>query len=149
MSKPQIHFLFFSRKNLSLRRKMFLISILSALVYLIQNGFSAPAWGGLSSAIPGEIRGYWELHRRFGRLPWQSLFQPAITLCRQGIPVSRITAEMLIKMRNLIMHSPSLKLIGLPFIWKIACSFYRDTKVLIEFQRDFLRPKDCRRLQVR
>ncbi|XP_044759064.1 glutathione hydrolase 1 proenzyme-like isoform X2 [Coccinella septempunctata] len=69
----------------------------------------SPAWGGLSSAVPGEICGYWELHKRFGRLPWASLFEPAISLCRQGIPVTKITGEMLIKMRTLIMNSPTLK----------------------------------------
>lgn len=72
----------------------------------------SPAWGGLASAVPGELCGYWELHKRFGKLPWSSLFEPAIRLCRDGIPVTKITGEMLIKMRTLIMNSPTLKLIG-------------------------------------
>ncbi|KAK9881213.1 hypothetical protein WA026_015330 [Henosepilachna vigintioctopunctata] len=69
----------------------------------------SPSWGGLSSAIPGEVYGYWELHQRFGKLPWKSLFDPVIKLCREGIPVTRITSEMLVKMRTHIMTSSSIK----------------------------------------
>ncbi|KAL3272436.1 hypothetical protein HHI36_013917 [Cryptolaemus montrouzieri] len=68
-----------------------------------------PAWGGLASAIPGEILGYWDLHRRFGKLPWSSLFEPAIKLCKEGIPLTTPTSEMLIKMRTSILASPTLK----------------------------------------
>ncbi|KAF0304776.1 Glutathione hydrolase 1 proenzyme [Amphibalanus amphitrite] len=44
--------------------------------------------GGRSIAVPGEVPGYWAVHQRYGRLPWRTLFQPAISLCRYGIPVS-------------------------------------------------------------
>ena len=44
--------------------------------------------GGLSIGVPGSVPGYWAAHQRFGRLPWRALFQPAISLCRYGVPVS-------------------------------------------------------------
>ena len=51
--------------------------------------------GGLASGIPGEIAGFWEAHKKAGRLPWKRLFKPSIELCRDGIPVSKVLAFIL------------------------------------------------------
>lgn len=44
--------------------------------------------GGLSVAVPTEIKGLWELHKTFGKLPWKSLLKPVIELCKSGSLVS-------------------------------------------------------------
>ncbi|XP_065159538.1 glutathione hydrolase 1 proenzyme-like [Atheta coriaria] len=49
---------------------------------------NASRTGGSAAAVPGLIRGFQELHKRFGVLPWKDLFQPTIKMCRSGLLVS-------------------------------------------------------------
>lgn len=52
--------------------------------------------GGLSVAVPGELRGYWRLYNRFGGgVPWKDLIQPTIDLCKNGIRVTSFLQNML------------------------------------------------------
>lgn len=44
--------------------------------------------GGRAVGVPGTVRMLEMAHREHGRLPWASLFQPAITLSEQGFKVS-------------------------------------------------------------
>lgn len=46
-------------------------------------------------AVPGELRGYGELHSRYGRLPWRRLVQPSIDMARHGFPVTLFLSTML------------------------------------------------------
>ncbi|KQT10282.1 gamma-glutamyltransferase [Ramlibacter sp. Leaf400] len=44
--------------------------------------------GGRSVGVPGTVRMLEMAHKQHGRLPWATLFQPAITLAEQGFRVS-------------------------------------------------------------
>ena len=44
--------------------------------------------GGRSVGVPGTLRVLELAHRQYGRLPWATLFQPAITLAENGFRVS-------------------------------------------------------------
>jgi gamma-glutamyltranspeptidase / glutathione hydrolase len=43
--------------------------------------------GPRSAGVPGAVAGMAEMHRRFGRLPWRDLVDPAIGLARDGVVV--------------------------------------------------------------
>lgn len=49
------------------------------------------ARGPLAFSIPGIVRGWEEIHRRYGRLPWRDLFSDAIEMA-EAHPLSRILA---------------------------------------------------------
>lgn len=44
--------------------------------------------GPLAIGVPGELKGYIEAHKKFGKLPWATLVQPTIDLCKKGFNIS-------------------------------------------------------------
>ena len=53
--------------------------------------------GPLAAGVPGSPRGLWELHRRFGSLPWHEVVAPAHDLASQGFEVSARLHRSLVK----------------------------------------------------
>lgn len=41
-----------------------------------------------ANTVPGVVSAWSELHRKFGKLDWQDLFQPAVRYARDGYPIS-------------------------------------------------------------
>ena len=57
--------------------------------------------------IPGTVALLWDAHQRFGRLPWDSTFQPAINLARDGFrPTPRLLRSISLAKRIGTGHSP-------------------------------------------
>ena len=51
-----------------------------------------PGMGPLGVSTPGAVMGWWDLHQKFGKLPWSQLFQPAIGYAEKGHPVAQVIA---------------------------------------------------------
>ncbi|XP_076020481.1 glutathione hydrolase 5 proenzyme [Genypterus blacodes] len=53
------------------------------------------ALGSKWIGVPGELRGYEAIHKQYGRLPWSKLFEPTITLAREGFPMPDFLGHLL------------------------------------------------------
>ena len=56
--------------------------------------------GALAVAVPGQVRGLWELHKAQGRLPWARLVEPAARLAREGFEVTPLLRKRLAASRG-------------------------------------------------
>jgi gamma-glutamyltranspeptidase/glutathione hydrolase len=68
-------------------------------LFLDENGKPLPRdaamHSGLSVGVPGVLAALKLVHDKYGKLPWAQLFQPAISLAREGFPISPRLAKML------------------------------------------------------
>ena len=63
----------------------------SANMYLDREGNVLPnksTFGGLAVGVPGSVAGLVAIHKKFGKLPWEALVQPAIELAKNGYIVT-------------------------------------------------------------
>lgn len=51
-----------------------------------------PGSGALSVSVPGCVDGWFEMHKKFGKLPMKDLLTPAVQYARNGFPVSEVIA---------------------------------------------------------
>ncbi len=63
------------------------------LDYFKRRGYThIPPHGPLPVTVPGCVDGWFELHKKFGKLPMEEILQPAITYAREGFPVTELIA---------------------------------------------------------
>ena len=63
------------------------------LNYFQENGYEkVPPYGPLPVTVPGCVDGWFELHRRFGKLKMKKVLAPAIRYARDGFPLSELVA---------------------------------------------------------
>jgi gamma-glutamyltranspeptidase/glutathione hydrolase len=56
-----------------------------------RNGL-VPAYGAIAVSVPGTVDAWWQLHQRYGKLPWKRLFDPAIEYATEGAPIAQTVA---------------------------------------------------------
>ena len=62
--------------------------------------------GAAAVAVPGTALGLWEVHRRFGSLPWAELAAPAVRLAREGFELTPSAGYLHRILDGLLRHSP-------------------------------------------
>jgi len=71
------------------------------------------AHGPLAPVVPGLVRAWETMHRRFGRLPWKDLFAEAIELA-EGHPISAVLAARIADSRKELAADPGCAALYLP-----------------------------------
>ncbi|KAL2321356.1 hypothetical protein Fmac_030325 [Flemingia macrophylla] len=87
---------------------------LAASQNMYQNNPTEKTLGALSMGVPGELAGLHAAWLKHGRLPWKTLFQPAIQLAVNGFAVSPTLGSYLAKDANKIMNDPGLRKLYAP-----------------------------------
>lgn len=70
--------------------------------------------GHLAVGTPGLIKGLAEVHRRYGKLPWKDLVQPAIDLAEKGFPVYKELEDAIKDRSKVLLTFPATKKIFFP-----------------------------------
>ncbi len=72
-------------------------------------GFRASVPGGKSVGIPGNMRLMEKAHRKWGKLPWAKLFEPAIRLAEEGYAVSNPQADWMKRLAPIWANFPNMQ----------------------------------------
>jgi gamma-glutamyltranspeptidase/glutathione hydrolase len=63
-------------------------------------------FGDLACGVPGSVDGMWEAHKKYGKLPWVELVNPALALAEKGFQITEHEAQNLNDERfNFVRHS--------------------------------------------
>ena len=70
-------------------------------MYLNQDGSfndqMLSTFGYLSIGVPGTVAGLWDVHKKFGSLPWSVLLEDAINIAEKGFEITPFLADILLK----------------------------------------------------
>ena len=69
----------------------------------LSNHDSIPLSHAATVTVPGAVRGWETMHKKFGSLPFDTLLKEAINLCQKGFPVSKELSQ------SIARHKTSLK----------------------------------------
>ena len=110
--------------------------------------------GPTASGVPGTVAGLWEMHQKFGKLPWSDLVEPARRLASDGFAISAYESGGIAANRERFSRYPSTVAAFLPGgaapppQTKFRQPDLGDTlgRVATEGPRDFYRGETARRI---
>ncbi len=68
-----------------------------------------PSYGPLPVTVPGTVDGWFEMHKRFGKIPMNLILEPAIYYAREGFPVSELIAYYMERSVRVLGQYPNFK----------------------------------------
>ncbi len=78
--------------------------------YFVENGLNKiPSYGPLPVTVPGAVDGWVKLHEKFGKMDFQSLFEPTIEYAENGFPVTETIAYYLDRSQKRFENYPNFK----------------------------------------
>jgi gamma-glutamyltranspeptidase/glutathione hydrolase len=76
--------------------------------YFIENGYDLiPQRGALSVSVPGTVDGWFEMHKKFGKISMEAILQPSIDYARNGFPVTELIAYYLQRSAPVLSRYPN------------------------------------------
>ncbi|KAI3714684.1 hypothetical protein L6452_21643 [Arctium lappa] len=87
---------------------------LAASENMYENDLDAKYTGALSMGVPGEIAGLYKAWSIYGRLPWKTLFDPAIRLAKDGFLIAPYLAGKISSNAAKIKKDPGLRQVFAP-----------------------------------
>ncbi len=85
------------------------VAPLRASEYMFSMNTQASITGGLAIAVPAIVKGLYEAHKRYGRLPWKNILEPVIQLAKNGFPVESHLAKKITEYKREIFYRESLR----------------------------------------
>ena len=81
-----------------------------SLEYFKENNFkSIPAYGPLPVSVPGCVDGWFELHKKFGKIKMRDILSPTIKYAEDGFPVSELVSYYMKNASNNFKKYPNFK----------------------------------------
>jgi gamma-glutamyltranspeptidase / glutathione hydrolase / leukotriene-C4 hydrolase len=65
--------------------------------------------GGLAVAVPTELKGLHEMHKKYGKLPWSELVNPVAEIAENGFEVTRYLEGVFVERADKINSYPEFK----------------------------------------
>ena len=73
------------------------------------NDLKLSTFGYLASGVPGTVAGLWEVHQKFGSLPWNVLIEDAIYFAENGFEITPFLADILLTYSEDLSSFPETK----------------------------------------
>jgi gamma-glutamyltranspeptidase/glutathione hydrolase len=67
---------------------------------------SAPTPSGRTALVGGFMAGVEQINKRFGKLPMKTLFEPAISLAENGVPIDAFMAKIIAAKKDVLLRTP-------------------------------------------